>query len=153
MTEHPPPSGGPPGQTPRPPPTPDDRPWAQRHPIILILLLLAGLGVAALASNGDDKNSSGNDTVQRKTNVTADASAELACTHLRNVAKDAGKGILTDDEFRDKIKEVYETASVSEDPEIRQNSQELLAAATQGDVDSFTASAQGMLQACQRLGV
>jgi hypothetical protein len=119
----------------------------------LILLLLAGLGVAALASNGDDKNSSGNDTVQRKTNVTADASAELACTHLRNVAKDAGKGILTDDEFRDKIKEVYETASVSEDPEIRQNSQELLAAATQGDVDSFTASAQGMLQACQRLGV
>lgn len=35
-----------------------------------------------------------------------DASADLACTHFRNVAVDASAGILTDAELRGKLQEV-----------------------------------------------
>jgi hypothetical protein len=59
-----------------------------------------------------------------------DTAAGLACGHLRNIAGDAGAGILSDTEFRDKIKEVYDTASVSNDADIRMYSRELLAAVT-----------------------
>lgn len=78
-----------------------------------IVLLLAGLLVAGCGSSDN-----------------TDASAELACSHFRNVANDVSAGILNTTEFRDKIKEIYDTASVSDDAEVREEAQGMLAAAT-----------------------
>lgn len=130
-----------------------ERSFFQRHPFLLVLLCLAGLGVAAIASNGNDKGSNtGQHEYTKTTKAREDAAAQLACGHFRNVANDAGAGILSDTEFRDKIKEVHETASVSDDPDIRLYSQELLAAVTQQDIDRFTTAATGFASACSRLG-
>jgi hypothetical protein len=82
----------------------------------------------------------------------ADGSAQLACVHFRNVINDALKGILTDDELRAKIKQVYDTASVSENTGIPDGAQALLAAATSGDADAFNAAAIALDSACTAVG-
>ena len=136
--------------TPIEPGQPDRRSFFQRHPILLVPLLIAGLGLAAITSSGNDK---GDNTGRHEyTKTTVDTAAGLACGHLRNIAGDAGAGILSDTEFRDKIKEVYDTASVSDDADIRMYSRELLAAVTQQDIDRFSTAAAGFASACSRLG-
>jgi hypothetical protein len=133
---------------------PDDRPWiqrfAQQHPLLLALAL--GAALALMAALGFFKGDSGKHEYTKTTKATEDAAAELACGHFRNIANDAGAGILSDAEFRDKMKEVYETASVSEDAEIRSNARELLAAVTQEDVNRFSTAVAGFASACSRLG-
>lgn len=66
------------------------------------------------------------------TGSAGDASAQLACTHWRNVESDIRAGILTDAEIRTKIQEVYNDAQYSDTPGIAQGAQNLLADVTIG---------------------
>jgi hypothetical protein len=66
-----------------------------------------------------------------------DASAELACTHFRNVASDAASGILSYDEMRGKFQEVYNDAKHSQSAGIARDAQAMLADVTQVDTASF----------------
>ena len=66
-------------------------------------------------------------------------------------------GILNMEEFRGKLKEVYDSASVSEDAEIRDSARGMLAAVTDpdpsGNVERFKWHAEDFAAACKRLGM
>jgi hypothetical protein len=81
-----------------------------------------------------------------------DASAQLACSHFFNVARDASAGILTEAELREKLKEVNDDARVSDVSGVRNAAQAMLAAATSGDADSFTDAVTAMGDACRAAG-
>jgi hypothetical protein len=81
-----------------------------------------------------------------------DASAELACSHFRNVSGDAADGLLTDAELRDKLKEVHEDAQVSEEPGVADSARRMLAAATSGDTAELELAITAMDQACSDAG-
>lgn len=84
----------------------------------------------------------------------SDASATAACTHFKNVAADAGSGILNDAEFRGKLKEIYDSASVSEDAQLRDAARGMLASVTEGSpAERFKWHADDFVAACKRLGV
>lgn len=80
--------------------------------------------------------------------VGEDASAELACTHFRNVAADVSDGLLTDQEMRGKLKEVNDTASVSEYLPVRKAARNLLASVTTGTTDEAVRAIEKMGEAC-----
>lgn len=80
----------------------------------------------------------------------ADASAKVACGHFRNVANDAAKGILGTDQLLPKMREVYDSASVSDNIRVRTAAQQLLAAVT-ADNDA-SAQVQEMSAACTAIG-
>jgi hypothetical protein len=111
----------------------------RRVVLVLVLLFLAGCG-----------SSEGSGT---------DAGAEAACRHFGNVANDARAGILSNDEFRQKVKEIYDDASVSEDALIRDEARAMLAAATDAaagessSAERFGWHAEAFLKSCQRLGM
>lgn len=83
----------------------------------------------------------------------ADASAELGCTHFRNIMGDVSAGILTDAELRTKIKEVYDTAYVSENAGVPDGARAMLAAITAEDSTAFLAAATAFDGACRAVGV
>lgn len=83
---------------------------------------------------------------------TADAGAQLACEHFRNVVKDASAGILTPAEERTKIQEVYDSAKVSSNVGIADNAQAMLAAITSGDGSTFGSAGDTFLSACTAVG-
>lgn len=78
-----------------------------------------------------------------------DAHATAACRHFRNVASDAGTGIMNDDEIREKLIEVHDNAQFSEEPGIAEHSEGMLAAVTQGDMESLGEHVDGMAEACR----
>lgn len=77
--------------------------------------------------------------------------SSLACDHFRNIAADVSAGVLTDAELRDKLKEVYDNASIAT-PEVREAAREMLAALTAGDVDAFSVAISDMDAACTAAG-
>lgn len=82
----------------------------------------------------------------------ADTSSDLACDHFRNIAADMSAGIMTVDEFREKLKEVEGNASIAT-PRIQEAATELLAAVTAGDSgDRFSAAVSEMGAACSEAG-
>ena len=83
----------------------------------------------------------------------ADASAELGCGHFRNIMGDVSAGILTDAELRTKIKEVYDTAYVSENAGIPDAARAMLAAITADDSNAFVAAVTAFDGACRAVGV
>lgn len=83
----------------------------------------------------------------------ADGSAQLSCTHFRNVMGDITKGILTNAELVTKMQEVYNDAAYSTDPGIPDGSQALLAAATADDPTAFDAAITTFGTACSDVGV
>jgi hypothetical protein len=124
-------------------------------------LLSAALAVALVPLAGcGTESSSGttSDAPSRTTSDTssggggADASAQVACRHWRNVAGDAASGILSDDELRAKVQEVHSSARVSEEHGIASHAQGLLAAVTQRDSAGVERHAEGLSQACLASG-
>lgn len=77
-----------------------------------------------------------------------DAAARAACRHWSNVASDATRGLLTDAELREKIREVYDSGRVSDDSGIALGSERLLASVTSGTVADFAAAADAFGAAC-----
>lgn len=102
-----------------------------RRLLLVLLLLLAGCGSSESSS---------------------DASAEAACRHFRNVVGDAD--ILNNAELREKLKEIHDTASASEDAELQESARGMLASVTEGSpAERFKWHADDFVAACRRLGL
>jgi hypothetical protein len=103
----------------------------------------------ASAKTGRDAASSSTPT-KRPTPApaTADASAKVACRHWRNVVGDISKGILSDEEIRTKVQEVYDSAWVSEEPGIAEGAEAVLRAVTMDDGEAFLAAMGDFTDAC-----
>jgi hypothetical protein len=102
---------------------------------LLFSLLAAGCGGSESAQSGPD------------------ASARVACEHFRNVAGDVAAGILTDEELRAKVKEVYSAASVTKEPGMADAARQLLSAATEGDPDRLLLNFQLFDAECDEAGL
>jgi hypothetical protein len=75
--------------------------------------------------------------------------SSLACDHFRNVAYDAGHGLLTIPELRNKVKEVYDDAIIAT-PEVQVAARNMLASVTSGDLSASDVTALG--NACAAAG-
>lgn len=130
------------------------------------MMALAIVGVVALTGCGDSEDDAALSASYRQEALgtdapepepepeesEADASAKLACGHWRNVAADASKGLLTDAELREKVKEVYDDAWVSEEPGIASGAEALLRAVTMNDGDALVAAMGEFTTACIESG-
>lgn len=112
---------------------------------------VAGGVLAALLLSGCASTSSSTASTNDGTQ-DADASAQLACAHFRDVVADETSGVLTDAELRDKLKEVYDKARYSSDAGIPAGAQEMLAAVTQGDSAGLRRGLNDFGAACRRVG-
>jgi hypothetical protein len=111
---------------------------------LLMAVLLNGCG-------GSDAEPSGTGGGGRAVEPRGDASARLACGHWANVFQDAVDGVLTDAEIRDKIIEIEDSASVSEQQRVATAARSLLQAATANDGDQFLDAANKMNKACRNI--
>lgn len=75
--------------------------------------------------------------------------SRLACNHFRNIANDVGLGILTDEELRDKLKEVNSDDNIAT-PEVQSAATDMLA--TAGDDSGLAAAVGAMDDACGESG-
>jgi hypothetical protein len=107
--------------------------------------MVAALSLPLLGCGADTGSSSSGSQVAAS---RADSAAQVACRHWRNVSRDAAAGILTEDELREKLKEVNSSAWVSEEPGVAEHAEGLLAAVTQRDSDAVSQHADGLSQAC-----
>jgi hypothetical protein len=105
-------------------------------------IVIAGLAAALTAACGGEP-----------AQEHPDVGARAACEHFRNVAGDMGAGILTPDEMRAKVKEVYESASVSKEPGMAEAGQHLLSAATEGDPDRLLVNFKLFDAKCDEAGL
>lgn len=128
-----------PPPVPPPPPTPQPKGISPGTGcLVVVIATIVGAVVLSLAGVGDDGSSGGSD----------DAGAELACSHFHNVAVDASEGILTGSELREKLQEIDDSASVSEDAAVRTAARSMLAANTAGDRERFEQAVGSMSDAC-----
>lgn len=109
--------------------------------------MLAVAVLAALTACGSSGGSGGTSG-----GAKGDASADLACTHFRNVAGDAAAGILSFEELRGKLQEVYGSAKYSDTPGIADGAQRLLADVTAPDAVAFKSDLTAFTQACTDAG-
>lgn len=99
-------------------------------------LLVASLTLSTLLACAD--NSETNDS-------------DLACDHFRNVRADFAAGILSTSELRQKLKEVYDNASIATDG-VRSAAQQMLAAVTQDAGLALLDAMVDMDEACTAAG-
>lgn len=84
--------------------------------------------------------------------ASGDGEAIYACDHFRNIMGDVKNGLLTDAEFRDKIKQVNGNAQISTTPGIATDAQAMLADITQGDEPTFMSDATSFSDDCNNIG-
>lgn len=77
--------------------------------------------------------------------------SQLACDHFRNVAGDASEGTLTDQELREKLKEVEDNAVIATE-EVQEAATAMLRAITQGDAEALSQAVEEMDAACTDAG-
>ncbi|MCU1356370.1 MAG: hypothetical protein JWM89_1788 [Acidimicrobiales bacterium] len=80
-----------------------------------------------------------------------DASGRRACTTFVRLTDDVQAGIVADDEFRDRVSEVYDDGQFADSIEVRQASTRLLAEATTGTGDDAAGTIVAMTNACSDL--
>jgi hypothetical protein len=127
-----------------PPPSATEEPAKKPSGCLLAIfgaLLLVVVVVIAGRGGGNNEHSE------------ADASAQLACRHFRNVAADYSAGLLTMTELRGKLQEVNDDASVSQEPGIASSARGMLAAITAGDDAALATQVIAMSRACDQAGV
>jgi len=117
------------------------------------LIVLAVVGGVMQCSGGSTTTTTPAPSVSTPAAVSADASAQLACGHFRNVMSDISSGLLTPGEVRTKTKEVYDTAYVSESAGIADSARSMLAAATADNGPAFVSAAADLMGACEAAGV
>ena len=98
---------------------------------VVVLALLAGCGADSGAMSESD----------------LDAAAYQASTHFSNVYPDITDGVLTDEEARAKISEVYDRTLGSEESVIQTKARTMLATATQ-QPSGFQRAADDFAQEC-----
>lgn len=103
---------------------------------VAALTLLAGVACGTDNGSGGSQDRPG------------DASARAACGHFHNVAVDARDGVLTEDELREKLREVNDTAQASDVTPVRNAAREMFAAITSGTADEFDEAVRRMSSAC-----
>lgn len=77
--------------------------------------------------------------------------SSLACDHFRNIAGDVTEGVLTDEELREKLKEVDDNAVIAT-PEVRGAARAVLRAITQGAGEGLSQAVEDMDEACSAAG-
>lgn len=77
--------------------------------------------------------------------------SSLACDHFRNVASDGAQGLMTDEEMREKLKEVYDNSIIAT-ADVRDAAREMLASSTSGDMTGLRRAAKDMDRACTASG-
>lgn len=82
----------------------------------------------------------------------ADAGAQVACQNFRSTISDASSGILTPDQERSRLQDVYNYAKASSNDGIASGAQALLAAIATGDGSTFSDAADTFLNSCVALG-
>jgi hypothetical protein len=155
-----PPEGWQPPQ--QPPPQPPDlgpiRSFFARYPAAFFLSLLLPFIIAAVLFGGNeetadtDSQSPAPASERTVSEPEVDASTRVSCEHFRNIMSDVAQGILSDAELRDKIKEVNESASVSERADIRAGGVAMLRAMTTGTTEDLLTAAGEFDTACDRAG-
>ena len=83
---------------------------------IVIFGSILVVGTLTLSGCGSSAPADPTPTAQATAQATVDpriAQSDLACVHFRNIMDDADKGLLTDNEFRSKLKEVYGDADIA----------------------------------------
>ena len=123
------------------------------HIAVLVVIVLSVIGSL---TGGDDTSSTENasDTAVATTapEPEVDMFTKRACRKFREFTAEAGKGILTISEMRDKFKDTYESAQFSEVPAITDSATRTLAALTSQDVDALTSATDVLAQTCIQLG-
>lgn len=148
---------------PPPPPQPPKLPIYRQWWFVLGAIVAASLVIGAITNSGEQSatTTTTRATVQHQSQTTsrpeptkpqADASAQLACDHFRNVADDISSGVLTPEQVTTKLQEVYGTASRSDLSSIGRASQDLLAAWNRADVDGIAAATRRLSAACASVG-
>jgi len=122
--------------------------------ILLILVLIATVfgGNDEATDTGSQSPASERTDSQPTTQPEADASTQASCEHFRNIMNDVGQGILNDAELRDKLKEVNDSARVSERADIRAGGVAMLSAITTGTAEDLLKAAGQFDKACDRAG-
>jgi len=77
--------------------------------------------------------------------------SSLACDHFRNVHRDIADGIYTDEELREKLKEVDDNAIIAT-PKVRRAARQLLSAVTVGTIKDVARGLDRMSDACSEAG-
>ena len=113
--------------------------------ILAIIVIIVVVIVATSGGNGEPTSPA------QATRESQEQSSRLACTHMRNVARDYSSGLLTWLELRDKLKEVYDDAIIAT-PEVYVASRDMLAAATAIDLDELASAVEAMNEACTAAG-
>lgn len=81
-----------------------------------------------------------------------DLSAQWACQHFRNVARDMTDGMLTEFELRQKLREVMAEARGSDDRRFGARAEDMVAGLTSGDEGRFDQGLRGFDRACDSIG-
>jgi hypothetical protein len=105
---------------------------------VLLLLLVAGCG------GGSDQGGE---------QQGPDASAQVACADFRSAMRDVQQGILTDEELRDKVKEIDREASVSTQAGLASAGRAMLREVTTGTGEGFVLAAKLFDQSCDEAGL
>lgn len=103
----------------------------------IILIVIAGL------SSGGKKEIKPKDIPSK-----LDASAIIACQDFNRAISDVKAGILTNEEFRNKIQKVYDNARLGSKG-VKQQAQDLLKAVTSGTTEEAVAATQALQEACK----
>lgn len=85
-----------------------------------------------------------------------DASATIACRDFRKAIVDVKNGILTDEEFRERIQKVYNNARLADEkiaPDVSDSSLKLLQAITSGTTKETTEATTSLEKACSGPGI
>jgi hypothetical protein len=152
-------------QPPQPPVQPDHEPprepvreFFRRYPAPFFLGILLPFIILAVLFGGNDENADTDtpspEPASERTDSEpeVDASTRVSCAHFRNVMGDVQQGILNDAELRDKLKEVNDSASVSEREDIRAGGTAMLRAMTTGTTEELLTAAGKFDTACDRAG-
>jgi hypothetical protein len=125
--------------------------------VVLIVVLASACGDSSTDSESAEPRATSatskpKPTEPEPTKPEADAQAQLACDHFRNVPGDIAAGVLTTEQVTTKFQEVYGTARRSETPGIAEGAQELLSSWNAGDLDGVRSGNKHLDAACKRVG-
>lgn len=117
--------------------------------IVFLLVVMAECG----GSSPERDEPAPQRTREASPEPTVDASTKAACRHFRNVADDAQRGLLTDAELREKLREVLRVARIADGPGVERHAEGLFAAVTQRDEEAMKQHTEGLDKACREAGV
>jgi hypothetical protein len=128
--------------------------------LLIVCLAVVGIGIYYAARGiGNWADSQPDQATEQQSVVDAtsedpvqkdgDGPAQFACSHYQNVSEEAAAGLLTDDEIRSKIREVYDTAKLSETPGIADSAERMLQAVTAMDAEALTRASEDFTSVCE----